>query len=40
MGKYILKRLLLIIPTVFLILLTNFAIVQSAPAVPVEQKIF
>ena len=39
MGKYILKRLLLIIPTVFLILLTNFAIVQSAPGGPVEQKI-
>lgn len=39
MGKYILKRLLLIIPTLFLILLTNFAIVQSAPGGPVEQKI-
>lgn len=39
MGKYIVKRLLLIIPTLFLILLTNFAIVQSAPGGPVEQKI-
>lgn len=39
MGKYILKRLLLIIPTLFLILLTNFAIVQAAPGGPVEQKI-
>ncbi len=39
MGKYILKRLLLIIPTLFLILLTNFAIIQSAPGGPVEQKI-
>ncbi|MBW4017216.1 microcin C ABC transporter permease YejB [Moraxella osloensis] len=39
MGKYILKRLLLIVPTLFLILLTNFAIVQSAPGGPVEQKI-
>nr|WP_313091273.1 microcin C ABC transporter permease YejB [Moraxella sp. CTOTU48268] len=39
MGKYILKRLLLIIPTLFLILLTNFTIVQSAPGGPVEQKI-
>ena len=29
MGKYIVKRLLLIIPTLFLILLTNFIIVQS-----------
>ncbi len=39
MGRYILKRLLLIIPTLFLILLTNFAIIQSAPGGPVEQKI-
>ena len=39
MGKYILKRLLLIIPTLFLILLTNFIIVQAAPGGPVEQKI-
>lgn len=39
MFNYILKRLLLIIPTLFLILLTNFAIVQSAPGGPVEQKI-
>lgn len=39
MGQYILKRLLLMIPTLFLILLTNFAIVQSAPGGPVEQKI-
>lgn len=39
MGRYILKRLLLIIPTLFLILLTNFVIVQSAPGGPVEQKI-
>ena len=39
MGKYIVKRLLLILPTLFLILLTNFAIVQSAPGGPVEQKI-
>lgn len=39
MGKYIVKRLLLIIPTLFLILLTNFIIVQAAPGGPVEQKI-
>lgn len=38
MGKYIVKRLLLIIPTLFLILLTNFIIVQAAPGGPVEQK--
>lgn len=39
MFNYILKRLLLIIPTLFLILLTNFALIQSAPGGPVEQKI-
>ena len=39
MGQYILKRLLLIIPTLLLILLTNFVIIQSAPGGPVEQKI-
>jgi len=39
MGTYILKRLLLIIPTLFLILLINFVIVQIAPGGPVEQAI-
>ena len=39
MTTYILKRLLLIIPTLFLILLINFAIVQIAPGGPVEQAI-
>lgn len=39
MAQYILKRLLLIIPTLFLILLANFAIVQAAPGGPVEQQI-
>lgn len=39
MGRYILKRLLLIIPTLFLILLTNFILVQAAPGGPVEQQI-
>lgn len=39
MGGYVLKRILLIFPTLFLILLTNFAIIQSAPGGPVEQKI-
>ena len=39
MGRYILKRLLLIIPTLFLILLTNFVLVQAAPGGPVEQQI-
>jgi microcin C transport system permease protein len=39
MGRYILRRLLLIIPTLFGILLINFAIVQFAPGGPVEQII-
>lgn len=39
MGRYILKRLLLIIPTLFFILLVNFLIVQIAPGGPVEQAI-
>ena len=39
MGRYVLKRLLLIIPTLFLILLTNFILVQAAPGGPVEQQI-
>lgn len=39
MSAYIVKRLLLIIPTLFLILLINFAIVQIAPGGPVEMAI-
>lgn len=39
MFNYILKRLLLIIPTIFGIMLINFIIVQSAPGGPVEQMI-
>lgn len=39
MGRYIIKRLLLMIPTLLLILLANFVIVQAAPGGPVEQKI-
>ncbi|OTG66652.1 microcin C ABC transporter permease YejB [Acinetobacter silvestris] len=39
MGTYILKRLLLIIPTLFFILLINFIVVQIAPGGPVEQAI-
>lgn len=39
MGTYIFKRLLLIIPTLFVILLINFALVQIAPGGPVEQAI-
>lgn len=39
MGTYIFKRLLLIIPTLFFILLINFVVVQIAPGGPVEQAI-
>ena len=39
MGAYLIKRLLLIIPTLFGIMLVNFAIVQFVPGGPVEQLI-
>lgn len=39
MANYILKRLLLIIPTVLGIMLLNFAIIQAAPGGPVDQMI-
>jgi microcin C transport system permease protein len=39
MAAYILRRLLLIIPTLLGIMLLNFAIVQVAPGGPVEQMI-
>lgn len=39
MGNYILRRLLLMIPTLLGILLINFAVVQVAPGGPVEQMI-
>ncbi|MDO4223734.1 MAG: microcin C ABC transporter permease YejB [Acinetobacter sp.] len=39
MGTYILKRILLMIPTLFCILLLNFVVVQLAPGGPVEQAI-
>lgn len=39
MGTYILKRLILIIPTLFFILLINFVVIQIAPGGPVEQAI-
>lgn len=39
MTAYILRRLLLIVPTLLIILLVNFVIVQSAPGGPVEQAI-
>jgi len=39
MQAYIFRRLLLIIPTLFGIMLLNFAIIQAAPGGPVEQAI-
>jgi microcin C transport system permease protein len=39
MGTYLLKRLLLIVPTLFGIMLISFAIVQFAPGGPVERVI-
>ncbi|MBP5073058.1 microcin C ABC transporter permease YejB [Pseudomonas chlororaphis] len=39
MGRYLSRRLLLIIPTLLCILVVNFLIVQAAPGGPVEQAI-
>src|SRR6476661_3616498 len=39
MGAYILRRLLLIIPTIFGIMAISFAVVQFAPGGPVERVI-
>jgi microcin C transport system permease protein len=39
MAAYILRRLLLIIPTLFGIIIINFVIIQAAPGGPVEQAI-
>ena len=39
MSAYILRRLLLIVPTLFGIMAINFIIVQAAPGGPVEQMI-
>ena len=39
MGAYLIKRLLLIIPTLFGIMIINFAIIQIVPGGPVEQMI-
>jgi microcin C transport system permease protein len=39
MGLYLLKRLLLILPTLFGIMVINFAIIQFAPGGPVEQAL-
>ena len=39
MIAYALRRMLLIIPTLFAIMVVNFVIVQAAPGGPVEQMI-
>ncbi len=39
MGRYLLRRLLLVVPTVFGIITINFAVVQLAPGGPVEQML-
>ncbi|MEM7652394.1 MAG: microcin ABC transporter permease, partial [Pseudomonadota bacterium] len=39
MAAYILRRILLIVPTLLGIMIINFAIIQSAPGGPVEQAI-
>ena len=39
MGPYLFRRFILIFPTLFGIMLINFAIVQVVPGGPVEQMI-
>jgi microcin C transport system permease protein len=39
MASYLLKRTLLIIPTLFGIMLISFAIIQFAPGGPIERVI-
>ena len=39
MSAYILRRLLLIIPTLFGIMVLNFVIVQAIPGGPVQQML-
>ena len=39
MLAYILRRLLLVVPTLFGIMVVNFFIVQAAPGGPVEQML-
>ena len=39
MIAYAIRRVLLIIPTLFAIMVVNFVIVQAAPGGPVEQMI-
>ncbi|MEC9304303.1 MAG: microcin ABC transporter permease, partial [Pseudomonadota bacterium] len=39
MARYTLRRLLLMIPTLFGIMLLNFMIVQAAPGGPIDQML-
>ena len=39
MGAYILRRLLLVIPTLLGIMLINFALTQFVPGGPMEQRL-
>ena len=39
MAAYILRRILLMIPTLFGIMAVSFAVIQFAPGGPVEQMI-
>ena len=39
MGGYLLKRLALLAPTIFAIILINFTLVQFVPGGPIEQII-
>ena len=39
MGSYLIRRLLLVIPTLWAIITINFFIVQIAPGGPVDQAI-
>ena len=39
MGAYLVRRILLIFPTLFGIMLINFAVIQIVPGGPVEQMI-
>ena len=39
MGAYIIRRLLLIIPTLIGIMVVNFALIQFVPGGPIEQII-
>ena len=37
MGAYIIRRLLLIVPTLFAVMLVNFLVVQIVPGGPIER---